>query len=107
MPKRLSRQKDQKNLKDLKDQRQHPDHTGELPRLRRIIGQLEGVERMIRDRRYCPDIIQQLRAADSAVKALELQILKSHLNVCIRTSIKTDKVGFETKLKELLEMSRN
>lgn len=98
MPKRLSRQKDQV---------QHPDHTGELPRLKRIIGQLEGVERMIHDRRYCPEIIQQLRAADSAVKALELQILKSHLNTCIRTSAKSDKSGFETKLKELLDMIRN
>lgn len=94
-----------KRVKVNNENMQHPNHAGELPRLKRIIGQLEGVERMILERRYCPDIIQQLRAANSAVKALELEILKAHLNTCIRTSAKSDKnSAFETKLKELLDM---
>lgn len=85
----------------------HPDHTGDIPRLRRMIGQLEAVERMIRERRYCPDIIQQLRAANSAGKSLEAEILKRHLGSCIRTAARSKSTGvFEEKLEELLEMIR-
>lgn len=84
---------------------QHPNHSNEIPRLKRIIGQLEGVQRMILEQRYCPEIIQQLRAANSAIKALELEVLKGHLNSCIRTSAKSDKSSaFENKLKELLDL---
>jgi CsoR family transcriptional regulator, copper-sensing transcriptional repressor len=92
------------SLKDV----QHPDHSSEMPRLNRIIGQMEGIERMIQERRYCPDIIQQLRAAQSAIKALELQILKTHLTSCIRTAAKNEKnSAFDEKLKEFLDLIKN
>jgi CsoR family transcriptional regulator, copper-sensing transcriptional repressor len=86
----------------------HPDHSAQVPRLRRAIGQLEGVERMINERRYCPDIIQQLRAANSAVKSLEVEILKGHLCECIKNSAKKDgNAEFNKKLNELLELIRS
>jgi DNA-binding FrmR family transcriptional regulator len=44
----------------------NPDHTEDLRRLKRIRGQLEGIERMIQERRYCPDIVNQIQAASSA-----------------------------------------
>lgn len=69
---------------------------------------MEGIERMIQERRYCPDILQQLRAVQSATKALELQILKTHLSSCIRTAAKSDKSAvFDEKLKELLRLIKN
>lgn len=84
---------------------QHPDHTAELPRLKRIIGQLEGVKRMVEERRYCPDIIQQLRAANSAIKVLEIEILKGHLASCIRESARNDNNSdFDAKLTEFLDI---
>ncbi len=87
---------------------QHPDHSLEMPRLKRVIGQMEGIERMIEERRYCPDILQQLRAAQSAIKALELQILKTHLSSCIRTAAKNEKSPvFDEKLKEFLDLIKN
>ena len=83
----------------------HPDHASDIPRLKRVIGQLQGVERMILDRRYCPDIIQQLRAANSAVKAMELEILKRHLGSCIVASAKFKaNAKFDSQLKELLDL---
>ncbi|MES3038375.1 MAG: metal-sensitive transcriptional regulator [Bdellovibrionota bacterium] len=86
----------------------HPDHTDDIPRLKRIIGQLEGVERMIRERRYCPEIIQQLRAANSAVRALELEILKGHLGSCIKASARDDgNAVFDRKLSEILNLIRS
>lgn len=87
---------------------QHPDHSSEMPRLKRIIGQMEGIERMIQERRYCPEILQQLRAAQSAIKALELQILKTHLSSCIRTAAKSEKSSaFEEKLTEFLDLIKS
>lgn len=83
----------------------HSNHSMELPRLRKIVGQLEGIEKMIRDNRYCPEIVQQVRAANSAVKALEVAIIKNHLNTCIKNSAKSDSAeAFNEKLAELLEL---
>lgn len=82
----------------------HADHTNELPRLRRIVGQLEGIERMIQEGRYCPEIIQQIRAVGSAMKALEIEVLRGHLSSCILRSAKNDTPKeFETKLDEVLK----
>jgi DNA-binding FrmR family transcriptional regulator len=61
----------------------HPDHGKELSRINRIVGQLEGVKKMIEEQRYCPDIITQLRAASSATKSLEATILEAHLESCV------------------------
>ena len=61
----------------------HPSHKKQLSRLNRISGQVEGVKRMINEQRYCPEIMTQLRAIRSAVKSLESEILKTHLNTCV------------------------
>lgn len=97
-----------RNKRVHEDHVQYPDHSSEMPRLKRIIGQMEGIKRMIQERRYCPDILQQLRAAQSAIKALELQILKTHLSSCIRTASQNDKSAvFDAKLKEFLDLIKN
>jgi DNA-binding FrmR family transcriptional regulator len=84
---------------------QHSDHSAEIPRLRKIVGQLAGTEKMISEGRYCVDILQQVRAAYSAVKALEIAILKRHLNNCIVKSAKSESSAkFNQRLKELLEL---
>jgi CsoR family transcriptional regulator, copper-sensing transcriptional repressor len=81
------------------------DHSAEIPRLRKIIGQLEGTEKMINEGRVCTDILQQVRAAHSAVKALEVAILKRHLNQCIARSAKSESIAkFNQRLKDLLDM---
>lgn len=84
------------------------EHISEIPRLKRIIGQLEGVERMIRESRQSPEILQQLRAANSAVRALELEILKGHLGSCIKASARDDgNAIFDRKLNEILNLIRS
>lgn len=82
-----------------------PDYSDELNRLSKVMGQLNGIEKMIAQRRYCPEIIQQIRAARSALGALELVIIKGHLASCIKDSAKSDSpVAFDKKLKELLQL---
>ncbi|TVQ76776.1 MAG: transcriptional regulator [Bradymonadales bacterium] len=63
--------------------RTHPKHEREFHRLNRVIGQLGGVRRMIEEQRYCPDILTQMQAIQSALKALELSILERHLQHCV------------------------
>lgn len=57
-------------------------------RLNRIIGQLEGIKRMINDDRYCQDILTQLAASDKALRNLSALIFEKHINSCIINSIK-------------------
>ena len=57
----------------------NPSHDRELKRINRVIGQLEGIGRMITDRRYCPEILVQTRAATAAIRSLEAAILQKHI----------------------------
>jgi DNA-binding FrmR family transcriptional regulator len=83
----------------------HSDHSREIPRLRKIIGQLSGMEKMINDGRPCVEVIQQTRAAHSAVKSLEIAILKRHLNNCIVNSARSESASaFNQRLKDLLAL---
>lgn len=80
----------------------HPDHTKELGRLNRIAGQVEGLREMIEDRRYCIDILVQLKAVRSAIKSLESQIFKTHLKNCLIEAAKSKSPNqIEDKLEEI------
>lgn len=83
----------------------HANHSDSLPRLKRIRGQVDGIERMILDQRYCVDILMQIKAARSALQALEGEVLRTHLEGCVREAI-TSKDAFQAdkKIKELMEL---
>lgn len=84
---------------------QHPDHSTVIKKLNRVIGQIQGIQRMIDDRRYCPDILVQTRAAASALKAVELSILEKHVNNCVANTLKNSRTAdSEEKIKELMEL---
>lgn len=83
----------------------HPNHCHNVKSLNRVIGQLEGVRRMVDERRYCADILVQTRAAAAALKKIELQILKSHLNHCVSEAFSSkNTANSDQKVKELLEI---
>ena len=82
-------------------------HSEELSRLAKVVGQLAGIEKMISNERGSPEIIQQLRAATSALKALELMYIKRHISSSIKTSVESDTpAAFDRKLKELVGLIR-
>jgi DNA-binding FrmR family transcriptional regulator len=85
---------------------ENPDHTKQLHRINRIIGQLEGVKRMMEDRRYCPEILTQTRAVSSAVRSLEANILQGHLESCVRKAFESGKKDSEAKIEELVDLFR-
>jgi DNA-binding FrmR family transcriptional regulator len=53
-------------------------------RIRRIGGQVKGVERMIEDDRWCPDILQQIAAAQAALDKVALRLVDGHVQHCMR-----------------------
>jgi len=54
-----------------------------VTRVRRIGGQVAGIERMLVDRRYCVDILNQIAAVRSALDALGIELLTRHLETCV------------------------
>ena len=60
-------------------------------RLRRIEGQVRGVQRMVEDERYCIDVVTQISAATTALDQVALKLLEDHVRHCVRSGGK-DKV---------------
>ncbi len=86
----------------------NPNHVSEIGKINRAIGQLEGIKKMIEEGRYCVEIIQQLKAARSATKNVELSILKRHMQMCLVKAVKSqDEKELLTKIDELQSLIKN
>lgn len=72
-------------------------------RMNRVIGQLNGINNMVKENRYCADILIQLAAAEAALKELGYIILKDHLLTCVNDDIKNNDT---TSLIEAFEISK-
>jgi DNA-binding FrmR family transcriptional regulator len=62
-----------------------------LKRLRRMEGQVRGLQQMVEDDRYCLDIVQQTQALSAAAREVALIILEDHLRGCVREAIDEDR----------------
>ena len=81
------------------------NHISQLQRLRRIEGQIRGVIKMIENKRYCMDILQQTRAISAALKAVENNIMEDHLTSCVASALKSNrKKDQANKIKEVIEV---
>ena len=69
-----------------------------LSRLRRIEGQIRGLQRLVDEEQYCIDILTQVSAATKALEGVALLLLDQHLEHCL-THI-TDPAGAQQKLNE-------
>ena len=58
----------------------HPCHKDQLSSIRRIEGQVRGIEKMIEKGDYCIDILNQIKAAKNSIITVEGKILKKHIN---------------------------
>lgn len=67
-----------------------------LKRLRRIEGQIRGLQRMIEDDVYCIDILTQVSAAKSALQGVAVGLVEDHLNHCVREAVVGAADGTET-----------
>jgi DNA-binding FrmR family transcriptional regulator len=59
------------------------DKDAYLKRLRRIEGQVRGLQRMVEDEKYCIDILTQVSAVTRALQSFSLELLDEHLGTCV------------------------
>ena len=69
-------------------------------RLHRIKGQIEGIEKMVEDKRYCIEVLQQIGAVRSALYQVGLLMLESHSHSCVVDAIRKGKE--EDAISELM-----
>jgi DNA-binding FrmR family transcriptional regulator len=69
-------------------------------RLRRIEGQIRGLEAMIDDDRYCIDILTQISAATRALQSVALALVDDHLSHCVREAIDAGGPDADAKVAE-------
>ncbi|MFL8712697.1 metal-sensitive transcriptional regulator [Clostridioides sp. GD02377] len=75
-----------------------------IKRLKRIEGQVKGIQKMVEQERYCVDILVQISAIRSAINRVGTIILENHIKGCVTESIKHDD-GEQTEemIKELMD----
>ncbi len=61
-----------------------------LRRLRRMEGQVRGLQQMVTDDRYCLDVVQQINALTAAAREVALIALEDHLRGCVTDALKDD-----------------
>jgi DNA-binding FrmR family transcriptional regulator len=78
----------------------HSNKDAHLLRLRRIEGQVRGVQRMVEQDTYCIDVLTQISAATKALEAVALGLLDEHLRHCVTHAIQEGGAPAEDKLTE-------
>jgi len=71
-----------------------------LKRLRRVEGQVRGLQRMVEEDHYCIDVLTQVSAATKALESFALAMLDEHLEHCVAEAVRTGGAEAETKLRE-------
>ncbi|GAA3857116.1 metal-sensitive transcriptional regulator [Amycolatopsis tucumanensis] len=72
----------------------------QLKRLRRIEGQIRGLQRMVEEDKYCIDILTQVSAATKALQAFSLELLDEHLATCVVNAAAAGGKEAEEKVQE-------
>jgi DNA-binding FrmR family transcriptional regulator len=81
----------------------HAEHIDQLKRLRRIEGQVRGLVRMVEEKRYCVEILTQIRAARAALRRVEEGVLREHALHCVAEALRgDDRAARREKVDELL-----
>ena len=85
--------------------KKHPNHTDNLVALRRIEGQVRGVQKMVEERKYCIDILNQIYAIKGALGRVEEKILEKHFQHCVTEAVQgASEKEKKQKLDEILKL---
>lgn len=76
-----------------------------LGRLRRIEGQVRGLQKMVEEDRYCADILMQISSVHEALRAVSRELLKNHLQHCAAHALAKGRASQESMVEELLDLS--
>jgi CsoR family transcriptional regulator, copper-sensing transcriptional repressor len=75
-----------------------------LKRLRRIEGQVRGLQKMIDDDRYCADVMTQIGSVHEALRAVGQELMRNHLRHCATSAIRAGSDDAESMYDELIDM---
>jgi len=87
--------------------KEYPSHSESIVALKRIEGQVRGIQKMIQERKYCVDILSQIHAVMRALASVEDKVLERHFNACVSQAMQ-GRSGVERakKLEEILQLIR-
>ncbi len=72
-------------------------------RINRAIGQLNGIRQMVEEDRYCGDVLTQLAAVESAVKAISREVMRDHLETCVVERIQAGDTEVTAEVMDLFK----
>ena len=72
-------------------------------RLHRMVGQLNGIENMLKENRYCGDILVQVAAVESALQAFGYIVLQEHLNTCVVEDVQNGNTEIMSEVMDLVK----
>ncbi|HEV8149824.1 MAG TPA: metal-sensitive transcriptional regulator [Gemmatimonadales bacterium] len=75
-----------------------------LKRLRRIEGQVRGLQKMVEANRYCPEIMVQIASVHEALRAVARGLMRNHLRHCVADAVRAGSAEAEATYDELLEL---
>jgi CsoR family transcriptional regulator, copper-sensing transcriptional repressor len=85
--------------------KQTTTHTEQLQFLKKIEGQVAGVQRMIEEKRYCVDILTQIRSIIGALHRVEGEIFRKHLDGCVAGAMKgKSEAEIQKKIDEVINL---
>ena len=79
------------------------DKDAYLKRLRRVEGQVRGLQRMVEEDVYCIDVLTQVSAVTRALQAVAIGLLEDHLGHCVAQAVEQGGPEAESKVKEAAE----
>ena len=81
----------------------HANKDKALTRLKRLEGQVRGIQRMVEENRYCVDILAQTAAVRAALKGVEKLVIEDHASHCIEDALQSgDRADQRAKFMELI-----
>jgi DNA-binding FrmR family transcriptional regulator len=78
--------------------------TRNLTRLRRIEGQVRGLQRMVEQERYCADIMTQISSVQEALRAVGKELMRNHLKHCATDAIRAGNSEANAMYDELIDL---
>jgi len=85
--------------------REKTTHQEQIINLKKIEGQIRGIQKMIDNKRYCIDILTQLHSIIGAISSVEDKILRKHLEGCVAGSLKGgSEINKQKKLDEVVKL---
>src|SRR3954469_5503611 len=75
-----------------------------LDRLKRIEGQVRGIQKMVEDDRYCADIMTQISSVNEALRSVGKELMKNHLKHCAATAIRSSEEQATAMYDEIVDL---